>query len=94
MARRVVGVAPRRRYMVPNEEPHAYEMVYARIDTSDGSDQAGSPSVSALARKSAVFTCAITSPSAHASSSTNMGSSTSFMPSTHAATACGRGSRV
>mmetsp|Transcript_9279 Transcript_9279/g.23101 ORF Transcript_9279/g.23101 Transcript_9279/m.23101 type:complete len:217 (-) Transcript_9279:757-1407(-) len=73
--------------IVPNEEPHAYEMTWASTATSAGRDQRGSPSVSARARKSAVCTCEITSPRAHASSSTNIGSSTSFIPSTHACTA-------
>mmetsp|Transcript_13118 Transcript_13118/g.28335 ORF Transcript_13118/g.28335 Transcript_13118/m.28335 type:complete len:240 (+) Transcript_13118:662-1381(+) len=73
--------------MVPKEEPHAYEMACARTVMSVGSAHRGMPACSAPARKSAVRTSPTTSPSAHASSSTKHGSSTSFMPAIHASIA-------
>mmetsp|Transcript_1616 Transcript_1616/g.3696 ORF Transcript_1616/g.3696 Transcript_1616/m.3696 type:complete len:221 (+) Transcript_1616:782-1444(+) len=49
-------------------------------EISAGSDHAGSPACSEVAMNSAVPTSRMTSPSAHASSSTSVGSSTSLMP--------------
>ena len=73
--------------IVPNEEPHAYDIAWARREMREGSDHFGSEPCSAEERKSAAFALPITSPKAHANSNTIIGAITSFIPSIHASIA-------